>query len=93
MLSVLVAPMDWGLGHATRCIPLVKALQNFGIEVIIAAEGAQLSLLKNEFPHLKFIHLQGYRIQYSHSKRLLPFKIAIQIPEIQGVHFYYHRIE
>lgn len=79
---VLVAPMDWGLGHATRCIPLVRALQNLGIEVIIAAEAAQLSLLKNEFPHLNFIHLQGYRIHYSNSKRLLPIKIALQIPKI-----------
>jgi predicted glycosyltransferase len=79
---VLVAPMDWGLGHATRCIPLVSALQNLGIEVIIAAEGAQLSLLQKEFSHLNFIHLQGYRIQYSNSKRLLPIKIAFQVPKI-----------
>lgn len=79
---VLVAPMDWGLGHATRCIPLVNALQKAGIEVIIAAEGAQLSLLQKEFPQLKFIHLQGYRIRYSVSKRLFSLKIATQIPKI-----------
>jgi uncharacterized protein (TIGR00661 family) len=80
--KVLLAPMDWGLGHATRCIPLVNALQNAGIEVIIAAEGAQFSLLQKEFPHLKFIHLQGYRIRYSTSKRLFAFKIATQLPKI-----------
>src|SRR4051812_11668626 len=61
---VLVAPLDWGLGHATRCIPVIKALKNEGAEVIIAADGAIASLLKNEFPSLEFISLAGYNITY-----------------------------
>ena len=38
MLKVLVAPLDWGLGHATRCIPIIKELTNQGCTVIIAAD-------------------------------------------------------
>ena len=37
---VLVAPLDWGLGHATRCIPVIRELQAAGAEVWLAGEGA-----------------------------------------------------
>ncbi len=79
---VLVAPLDWGLGHATRCIPVIKQCLAAGFEVIIAAEGAQRSLLLSEFPNLNFVHLQGYRLKYGSSKWLTLLKIIIQIPKI-----------
>jgi hypothetical protein len=25
--TILIAPLNWGLGHATRCIPIIRALQ------------------------------------------------------------------
>ena len=28
--NILVAPLNWGLGHATRCIPIIKALEENG---------------------------------------------------------------
>ena len=52
--KILVAPLNWGLGHATRCIPVIKALEANDFEAIIASDGAALSLLKKEFPYLKF---------------------------------------
>ncbi|HEX7844198.1 MAG TPA: glycosyltransferase [Chitinophagaceae bacterium] len=78
---ILVAPLDWGLGHATRCIPLVYELLASGSEVWIAAEGAQLSLLKEEFPQLNFIHLQGYRAKYARTKTGLLWQMLIQSPK------------
>ncbi|MBU3745270.1 MAG: glycosyl transferase family 28, partial [Sediminibacterium sp.] len=33
-IKVLVAPLDWGLGHATRCIPIIAALLSEGYEVM-----------------------------------------------------------
>ena len=54
MKRVLVAPLDWGLGHATRCIPIIRALHNFGCEEILAGSGASLALLKQECPQIKF---------------------------------------
>jgi hypothetical protein len=47
---ILVAPLDWGLGHATRCIPIIRELLSRGCEVWLAGEGAQEHLLKEEFP-------------------------------------------
>ncbi len=63
--KVLVCPLDWGLGHATRCIPLIRSLLSEDAEVLIAADGSPLVLLKEEFPALKFIGLPGYNIRYS----------------------------
>lgn len=80
--KVLIAPLDWGLGHASRCIPVIKHLQKRGCDVIIAAYGAQLSLLKNEFPSLESVQLKGYNVNYSRYKRWLGAKILLQIPKI-----------
>ncbi|CAN5670265.1 glycosyltransferase [soil metagenome] len=80
--KVLIAPLDWGLGHASRCIPIIKHLQKRGCEVIIAADGEQLTLLKKEFPGLGSIQLKGYNVNYSKHKRWLGAKILWQIPKI-----------
>lgn len=79
---VLVAPLDWGLGHATRCIPVIRELQAAGAEVWLAGEGAQQKLLQAEFPHAPFLPLPGYRIRYSQSGAMLPFKMLAQLPRI-----------
>ncbi len=80
--AILVAPLEWGLGHATRCIPIIKELINQNCKVFIAAEGATYSLLKEEFPALIFLPLMGYRMKYSRKKYLLPLKILAQFPKI-----------
>ncbi len=50
---ILVAILNWGLGHATRSIPIIKELQTQNFEVLLASDGVALELLKKEFPHLK----------------------------------------
>jgi hypothetical protein len=62
--SVLIAPLDWGLGHATRCIPIIKELLRQGARVTIAARGSQKNLLKKEFPLIEFLEIPGYEIRY-----------------------------
>jgi len=64
---ILVAPLDWGLGHATRCIPVIRELLSQGCEVWLAGESAQKTLLNGEFPELPFLELEGYHMQYSKS--------------------------
>ena len=51
--TILIAPLNWGLGHATRCIPIIKALQENNYIPIIASDGAALELLRKEFPYLQ----------------------------------------
>jgi len=80
MPKVLVAPLDWGLGHATRCIPLIRELVALGSEVTIAASGPTEALLRTEFPHLVILSLQGYKIRYGKSGVL--FSLLRQLPRI-----------
>jgi uncharacterized protein (TIGR00661 family) len=84
---VLVAPLEWGLGHATRCIPIIRELTAQGCEVVIAAEGATKELLTEEFPQLEFIELIPYRVRYGTSRKTLAVKLASQIPKILSVVF------
>jgi uncharacterized protein (TIGR00661 family) len=79
---VLIAPLDWGLGHAARCIPIIKAFQSLKNEVIIAADGAPAKLLSNEFPEIRIIHLNGYHIQYAKTSKAFTWKLFKQIPKI-----------
>lgn len=77
---VLVAPLNWGLGHVSRCIPLIRSLENLGAKVVLASDGIALSLLKAEFPHLPAIALPSYRIRYFSNKMVR--NIARQMPRI-----------
>ncbi|TMI85631.1 MAG: glycosyl transferase family 28, partial [Bacteroidetes bacterium] len=81
-LRILVAPLDWGLGHATRCIPIIQHLLKADVEVWLAGEGAQEKLLADEFPDLPFLSLHGYRIRYARSAIGLVKNILFQAPKI-----------
>ena len=76
-------PLDWGLGHATRCIPIIRELIAQGAEPMLAGEAAQEQLLKAEFPALPFLYLPGYRIRYAKTRRGLAWKMIRQGPKIQ----------
>ncbi|WP_299520985.1 glycosyltransferase [Winogradskyella sp.] len=73
--KILVAPLNWGLGHATRCIPIINALLEHNFEPIIASDGVALELLKKEFPHLRALKLPSYNITYS--KKASSFKLKL----------------
>lgn len=62
---VLVCPLNWGLGHATRCTPIIEALTAAGKQVILAADGAAYHFLRQEFPHLPTIRFAGLTVHYS----------------------------
>lgn len=77
--KIVVCPLDWGLGHAARCIPIIEELLLLGHEVIIAADKAPLTLLENTFPQLKFVQLPSYTIRYS-ANGSMTFKLLMQLP-------------
>lgn len=79
---VLVAPLDWGLGHATRCIPIINELIRQKCEIIIATDKTLLFLLKKEFPTTVFLRLRGYKVRYSRNEKWLSFKLLLQFPKI-----------
>ncbi|MBK9337010.1 MAG: glycosyltransferase [Lewinellaceae bacterium] len=80
MKRILVAPLNWGLGHATRCIPLIQELERMGAEVFLASDGVALHLLQAEFPHLPVFELPSYGIRYASSNMV--WNIGKQLPRI-----------
>lgn len=77
---VIVAPLNWGLGHATRCVALIDYLLTQGTKVIIASDGISLKLLQREFPHLQTYELPSYGILYKHHNMAL--NMVLQGPSI-----------
>lgn len=77
--KILISPLDWGLGHASRDIPIIQNLIELGHEVIIAGSGNSLLLLKTEFPQLKSIYLPSFNIKLSRGKSQL-FRIIYSAP-------------
>lgn len=80
--NILVAPLNWGLGHATRCIPVINQLLEQGFNPIIASDGETLELLQKEFPDLKSLKLPSYNIQYPKKGKLLKWKLLSLTPQI-----------
>jgi len=81
-IRVFLTPLDWGLGHATRCIPLIKELQKQHFEVFVGASGKIASLLQKEFPGLTIIPFEGYGINYAKSRLFFMLRILMQLPKI-----------
>jgi predicted glycosyltransferase len=79
---ILVVPLDWGLGHATRCIPIIKELLNNDCEVLIGAEGPQRFLLQKEFPLLACLPVPVYNMWYSRRKSFFILTILFQLPKL-----------
>jgi uncharacterized protein (TIGR00661 family) len=82
--TILIAPLNWGLGHATRCIPIIKALQENNYIPIIATDGIALELLKKEFPYIKTLELPSYKIEYAKNRAHFKWKLIRNSPKLIG---------
>jgi len=80
--SVCISPLDWGLGHATRCIPLIRAFESLNYKIYIASEGKHEVILKEACPGATFLSLRGYRIWYTKKRVFFIPGIILQIPKI-----------
>lgn len=69
--KVLFCVLNWGLGHATRSLPVIQYIQKNGHSLHIASDGLSLQFLKNECPDATFIPLDGYEVNYADSRLLL----------------------
>ena len=69
--NLLITPLNWGLGHATRCIPIIKSAIKHCKSVTIASDGIALVALRETFPDIKFIELPSYNIKYKFESMVL----------------------
>jgi uncharacterized protein (TIGR00661 family) len=90
---ILICPLNWGLGHASRDVYLISCLLERNYEVIIGGEGDTVEFLQNEFPDLTYIHFPSFQIRYSHHypawlmiTLLLPYIIKCIVREKKLLH-------
>lgn len=77
--KVIVAPLNWGLGHASRCIPIIHSLIENNFTPIIASDGKALVFLQKEFPQLTSLELPSYSISYG---KHLKWQLFLQFPKV-----------
>ena len=80
--NILVAPLNWGLGHATRCIPIIKQLLEHGFNPIIASDGVALEMLRKEFSDLQMLTLPSYQIEYAKNGKNFKWKLIKNSPKM-----------
>ena len=79
---LLFSCLDWGLGHTTRSVPLIKEFLILGCDLIVACNSIQKAILQPEFPQVMFVELRGYNLKYGKTGTLTRFKILLQLRKI-----------
>ncbi len=79
--NILVCPLNWGLGHTSRVVPIIFYLIEKGYDVILAADIDIINFLKCEFPNIKTLLLPSYKVKFSKRKSQL-FVLLALIPKI-----------
>lgn len=82
--KIILAPLDWGMGHTARCVPIIKQLIQQQNNVVIACNLQQQNFLEQEVTGVKYVPLFGYNMQYA---KTLPLwlKILLQVPKLNAV--------
>jgi hypothetical protein len=79
---VLFSPLDWGLGHATRCMPLIKSWIELGCIVTIAADGPHAEVIREAFPGVRILSWPGYRVRLASNPRIFSWYFVAQFPRL-----------
>ena len=61
---ILLSPLNWGMGHVSRCIGLINELQHSQNKVIIACDDEQKEVFNSYFNDLEFISHKGYPFKF-----------------------------
>ena len=80
---ILLAPLDWGLGHATRCIPLMTNLiESCSAKITVAATGPQQAIIREAFPETQFLTPPLYDIKYHKNRAVTVARLVFAMPGI-----------
>ena len=89
---MLVCPLDWGIGHATRCVPVINQFIAHGFKVVIGSDKRPMAFLKREFPDLEFILFPGTHVIYP-QRSMMVLKMLLQGPKLlKGVQKEHQRL-
>lgn len=79
--KVIIAPLDWGLGHATRCVPIIQYFIKKKWNVHLVSGPSNDAFLRAYFPELAVTEIPGYDVHYS--SKNIKLSLISQIPKIQ----------
>lgn len=79
--TVLITPLNWGLGHATRIVPVIEYLLNKDTKVIIAADKRPFEFLKQRFPETVIIRLPGFEPRYP-KNTMMALRMLLSFPKL-----------
>lgn len=80
--NILIAPLDWGLGHTARCIPIIRYLKSLGHVPIIAGNPSQRLFIEQSLGGIETIHIDGYNVTYSKWNKWAQMGLLSQMPRI-----------
>ena len=83
--TVIFAPLNWGLGHASRIVPLIKKYQKKGWKIILTSDGSAYQFLKIEFQELEVIEIDSKPLKYSRSSFLVFHLFHLLVPFLKNI--------
>jgi len=87
---ILISPLDWGLGHTSRCIPIIGCIQSLGHIPVVACNQSQRTFIEETFGNIEIIHIDGYEVTYSKWNRFGQIGVLSQLSHINKVIAYEH---
>ena len=61
---ILLSPLNWGLGHVSRTVPIIQWLLANENEVIICCDESQERFYRNYFPEIWYVPHEGYPFKF-----------------------------
>lgn len=77
---ILISPLNWGLGHASRCVPIIHELLRQDFDVMMGVDGNTMSFLSKEFPDVRYIEIPGLQIHYPKNSMIIP-SLMLKCPQ------------
>lgn len=62
--KILYAVLDWGYGHVTRSIGIIRELVAQENHITLACNSEQELLFKSYFPDVNYVQLEGYQLSF-----------------------------
>lgn len=63
--NILICPLEWGLGHAARMLPMARKLQTLNNKIFIGSGEKHLDLFRAEMDDITCITFPGFTPSYS----------------------------
>jgi uncharacterized protein (TIGR00661 family) len=83
--KILIVPLDWGLGHTTRCIPIIKELIQQNCTVHIGGTQITNAILAQEFLDCQYHIFPSYGISYPEKASQFLKYMILQLPQMYKV--------